>query len=203
MGKLLGFCFIPSAQHVVYLPSFGIFRSDPKAKPGIAGGSQNILDILKAIVTPVAPFCLQPKRAEGQVQVVRDDQQVLQRDLFPVQPVANRLAAPIHVGARLEAKQRPPLDPEGPDIAQAAGFEGAFFLPGHVVQDLKPNIVPGPCVLVPYVAQPGDQEFFHGICFFKQGFVMLKPMVEPGTQGVCFYPKYKKHPYRRRARVPL
>ena len=90
--------------------------------------------------------------------------EILLRDLFGFQPVADRLAAQVHVGRRLQQHERPSLVPELGDRAVAARCKDGARLGCQCVGHFESYVMPGFGVLGADIAQPDDQVFQFRIC---------------------------------------
>ena len=154
----------PFAEHVVYLKAFGKVAPDTEAKPRIVAVAEQLGDAFEPVVSAVAAFGPDADRAERQRDVVDDDQQVLLRDLFGFQPVADRLAAQVHVGRRLQQHERPSLVPELGDRAVAARCKDGARLGCQCVGHFESYVMPGFGVLGADIAQPDDQVFQFRSC---------------------------------------
>ena len=104
--------------------------------------------------------------AQGQVDVVIDDQQVFQGTLVPLQKLRHALAGEVHEGLRLADHQAAAL--QGGFGQQAAALfprEAHPQAAGKHVGHFKAHVVPGVGVLQARVAQAHDETgfLFHGV----------------------------------------
>ena len=94
-------------EHEIDLLSLSeiVAHTDTEARP--LAGLEEFFDIAQSVVAAVAAVAAQADRTERKVDVVADDEQVIQGDLQFLEPVADGVAAEVHVGRGLEEMEFP------------------------------------------------------------------------------------------------
>ena len=91
-----------AAYDEIHLPTFLEIVSDADSDSRIVLCPEEFLNVLKAVVPSVAAFLSHSEGTEWKVQVIADHQDVFYRDVQFVHPVADSVAAEVHISGRLE-----------------------------------------------------------------------------------------------------
>ena len=110
-------------------------------------------------MTAVAPFGPNTQRTERQSDIVRNDQQVFERDLLLLEPIADGLATQIHVGRRFEQQQEMPAVTKFGHITVTSRTKRDIGHPGQGVQYFETYVVTGIGIFGADISQSDDQVF--------------------------------------------
>ncbi len=119
----------------------------------------------KSICAPRAKSLPMPKRrrdadgAEGQGEVVHQDEDVGRLDVLLVFPVAHGVAAEVHICRGFEQCHQLVLEAEAGDVAVAFGGPGGAYRLGQGVGDAEADVVPGAGIFRADVAQSDNKIF--------------------------------------------
>ena len=161
-------------EHEIDLLSLGkiVAHADAEARP--LAGLEELFDIAQSVVAAVAAVAAQADRTERKVDVVADDEQVVQGDLQFLEPVADGVAAEVHVGRGLEEMEFPALVMDDGLVAVSSGFENDIGCLGPGIQYHKADVVSRRSVLGTDVAEPDYQ-----ITLVSHGGVGFTPPQQP------------------------
>lgn len=105
LRHLLELFFRKMAQDIIDLPAFGVIVANAEAQARVVLCTQELCDILKAVVTGIATLWLEAECPEGQGDIVDNDQQVLDGNILFLQPIADSVTAQVHECVWLEKNQ--------------------------------------------------------------------------------------------------
>ena len=125
------------------LPATGETVSDADPDPGILVGIQLEFDILQSVVSARTAGTPHPQGAEREVQVVGNHDQVLQREVQLLHPVADGVTAEVHVRGRLEQGEMPALERNLGDSPVPLRGENDIGCLSPGIQDHKSHVVAG------------------------------------------------------------
>ena len=137
-------------------------RADPDADPREGVGSQHLDDVLQTVVPAGGTLGADAKRADGQRDVVRENQNMLRGDFIEAGSLSDRLTGEIHIGLGLHQQDLLPADAalcrQCPE-ADAADADVVLLRKG--IRRHKACVVPGPLIAKAGVSQenhkPGDR----------------------------------------------
>jgi len=167
------------AQHVFDLVALCEVVADAEAEAREVAVAEGFDDVVEAVVGASAAFGAHPQPAGGQVDVVADDEDVLRRHVLMVHPVADGLAAEVHVGGGHGQDERASLVLPLGDVGVPVGAEGCRQLLSQRVHHLKTDVVARAGILVLSISQPEYDEFstiFHFSKFRVQKYNFLRKM---------------------------
>ena len=135
-----------------------VAQSDAQARIVLA---YELLYVAQAVVRAGAAARLEAQGAQGQRQVVGDDEQAVLVDVLLVEPVAHGVAAQIHIGGGLEQEELASAHTALGHIAVAAVVENNIGRFCESVQYHIADVVAGGAVFGAGVAQTHNQIFVH------------------------------------------
>ena len=106
-------------------------------------GLQQCNDVLQSVVSSIAAPPTEPDRPQGEVEVVAHDDEVLDRQVELVHPVADGITAEVHVRGGFEQGELPALEGDLRDVPVALRGKRSIgcLCPG--IQYHKTDIVSG------------------------------------------------------------
>ena len=157
LGDLFFLLFGELAQHEIDLPPLREFVADADAETRPLLAFEQLGDILQAVVSAVAAGGAQAEGAEGEVDVVADDEDVVQLDAELLLPVADGVAAQVHICGRLEQVELAAFVAYERHVAVAAGLENDIGCLSPGIQYHKADVVSRGGVFGTDVAESDDQ----------------------------------------------
>ena len=157
-GTVVG---IEAAEHEVHLCAGREAVADAHAQTGVLLRTEHLLDVAQPVVSARTALALEAQGADGQGEVVDDDEQVLAGDVLLVQPVADGVAAEVHERGGLEQHELAVLDGRVGHVAVAAVLKNSIGRLGKGVQYVVTYVVAGVFVFVAWIAQTDYQVFCH------------------------------------------
>src|SRR5687767_8331660 len=110
-------------------------------------------------MSSVTSFAAEPDRAKIQLDLIDDDQQIFNRDLFFLQPISHGFSAEIHICIRLEQNQRSALILCFSYLTKGNRFPLCLQFISQTVYCLKTNIMPCQSIFRSDIAQSRDKIF--------------------------------------------
>ena len=141
LGDLLALLGTEFAEDVVDELTFSVFVADADAQARVGRSAEELLDVLQAVVATGAAGGAQADGAEGEVDVVADNQEVVEGKVEFLLPVADGVAAQIHIRRRLEQVELAALVADDGHVAVAAGLENDIGCLGPGIQYHKADVV--------------------------------------------------------------
>src|SRR5688500_16272386 len=77
--------------------AFAVLAANPETEAGVLLVTESLFDVLQPIVAARASLCTHAKCAEGDGQLVNDDQEIFFRYSEALHPVGDSLSAQVHV----------------------------------------------------------------------------------------------------------
>ncbi len=92
-------------QHIVYLSATRESIAYPNPDAAVIRCAQDLVYVSQTVVSAVAPFLTHTYAANRESKIIADDYEILFLDVLLLQPVADSLAAEIHVSGWFQENQ--------------------------------------------------------------------------------------------------
>ena len=137
-GLLLG---SEASEDEIHLSAAGEVVADAETQAGVLLRAEDGGDVAQTVVAALATAGLHAQRAEGQGEVVGNDEELRGGDFLLVQPVAHGIAAEVHIRGGLEEEELLVLHADGRDEAVAAVLPRGAGIGSQLIDDAKAYVV--------------------------------------------------------------
>lgn len=155
-----------TSEDIIDLSATGEIATDAETESGIVGIAEFGSDVFQAVVSGIATAATHAYSAEGESEVVDDDEKILKREFLLIHPESDGHATEIHKCRWLEYEEFAVFYFDFSHVAVSAGVEVSAGLGHESVGHHKSDVVTCIYVFRADVAEPDNEETFHSILIY-------------------------------------